>query len=71
MCTQHQRLLDEETGAWAAWRNLKDRMPPQPTAEQTEELSRLAGNAANASYVLKAHLSACLECSKHRAAARP
>ena len=63
-CAEHQRLLDESKGAWAAWQSLKDRMPKDPTAEQKEELSRLAGIAANASHVLDGHLNVCPQCGK-------
>ena len=50
MCAQHQQLLDEEKGAWAALSSFIDQLPTNATAEQTEELSRLTGIAANVTH---------------------
>jgi hypothetical protein len=64
VCAQHQRLIAEVDGAWAALSSFRDQMPRNPTAEQTEELSRLTGIAANTSRTLNAHIKACPECKK-------
>ncbi len=66
MCAQHQRLLHEEKGAWAALSSFRDQMPTNATAEQTEELSRLTGIAADTSHALNAHVKACPECRKQK-----
>jgi hypothetical protein len=61
---EHQKLLNDETDAKAALKNLRDRTPSDLLAARAEDLSRLGGYVASASFKVKSHVADCPECSK-------
>jgi hypothetical protein len=63
-CAEHQRLLNDERDAEAALRNLRDRTPIDLLTARTEDLSRLGGYVANASFKVRSHVAACPKCRK-------
>jgi hypothetical protein len=63
-CAVYQQLLDDERNAEAALKNLRDRTPPDLLAGRAEDLSRLGGNVAKASFEVRMHGTTCRECSK-------
>jgi hypothetical protein len=63
-CAEHQKLLNDEREAEAALKNLRDRTSSDLLAERAEDLSRLGGYVANASFKVRMHVEACPECGK-------
>jgi hypothetical protein len=63
-CAEHQKLLNDERDAEAALKNLRDRTPSDLLAARAEDLSRLGGYVANASFKVRTHVAVCPECSK-------
>jgi phage FluMu protein Com len=57
LCTLHERLLQDERNAWAAFHVLKDSRSSDET-----ELNRRHRNACDASTSLRLHLANCPEC---------
>ena len=66
MCLEHERLRDEEKGAWAELIRFGDDTPKNPTAEQKKELERLTELANNASHAVITHVNACPQCNKQK-----
>jgi len=58
LCTLHERLLQDERNAWAAFHNLKN-----SDSSDEEELKRRYRNACDASTSLRVHLRNCPECA--------
>ena len=63
-CAEHQRLLNHGRDAEATLKNLRDRTPRDLLAARAEDLSRLGGYVANASFKVRTHVAACPECSE-------
>jgi hypothetical protein len=58
-CPEHQRLVENEVNAWAAYKAMRD----APTTESSyETLERLSSKAIVASNQLKLHLESCPVC---------
>jgi len=60
-CLEHQRFLQDEVDAWAAWRSMKD-----SGSANDIELARLCDNASDASTRLRLHLMNCTECQPNK-----
>jgi hypothetical protein len=60
-CLEHQRLLQDESNSWAAWKSLTD-----SGSQNDKELTRLWNNAADASTRLRLHLMSCPECQPNK-----
>ena len=56
-CAEQQRLLNDESNAWAAYNHLKD-----SGGKDREELTRLYNNACDAGTRLRQHIVTCPVC---------
>jgi hypothetical protein len=65
LCSEHQKLVNEEIDAWEAYDGLKESLANDPVpAELAEELDRRYKMATEASEEVKYHVVWCPLCSQ-------